>query len=92
MTVVDVTFHISVGPSVGSTCVFCLMQVIVAAIGVCFEIQMLHARWLGVPEDVATLSRTRDRGRGGCVHEFWICVGLHGDPGREGIFLMGDGY
>lgn len=69
---------------------FCLMQVIVVAIGLCFEIQMLHARWLGVPEDVATLSQTRGRGVGGCVH---ICLGLHGDPGFEGLFLThGDGY
>lgn len=43
------------------------MQVIVAAIGLSLEIQMLHARWLGVPEDVATLSQTRGRGVGGCA-------------------------
>lgn len=61
------------------------MQVIAAAIGLCFQMQMLHARWLGVPEDVATLSQLRGRGVGGCAHEFWICLGLHGDPGFEAL-------
>lgn len=80
MMAADVTFHISVGPSVGSTCVF-LMQVIAAAIGLGFEIQMLHARWLGVPEGVATLSQTRGRGVGVACMTAGFCLGLHGDPG-----------
>lgn len=43
------------------------MQVLAAVIGLGFEIQRLHARWLGVPEGVAILSQVRHKGVVTCM-------------------------
>lgn len=90
MTAADVTFHISVGPNVGSACIF-LMQVIAAAIGLDFEIQPLHARWLAVPEGVAALSQMRHGGVGVACMTCGFGLGLHGDPGFE-VLMNGGCY